>query len=62
MPTPVPTELVEAAQKGGSLEVERPLEAIWPDAYRLAYSVLGVRPAAEDAAQRLDVPYCRACA
>lgn len=47
----VSAELIEAAQKGAPSEVERLLEAIWPDAYRLAYSVLRDAQRAEDAAQ-----------
>ncbi|MFY9665702.1 MAG: RNA polymerase sigma factor [Candidatus Cybelea sp.] len=55
MPDPVPTELVAAARTGGTVEIERLLEAIWPDAYRLAYAVLRDRQCAEDAAQEASV-------
>ncbi|HTZ54098.1 MAG TPA: RNA polymerase sigma factor [Candidatus Acidoferrum sp.] len=42
---------VEAARTGDRTDVERLIEAVWPDAYRLAYAVLGDQHAAEDAAQ-----------
>ncbi|MEO6912468.1 MAG: RNA polymerase sigma factor, partial [Candidatus Baltobacteraceae bacterium] len=48
---PVPTELVEAARDGSPAQIERLVEAIWPDAYRLARAILGERQGAEDAAQ-----------
>jgi len=51
MPTPVPRELVEAARDGGPAQIERLVEAIWPDAYRLARAILGEQQGAEDAAQ-----------
>ncbi len=51
MAIPVPAELVTAAQGGDSAQVERLVQTIWPDAYRLAHAVLGDRQAAEDAAQ-----------
>lgn len=44
-------DLVDAARSGGTPEIERLLQAVWPDAYRLAYAVLGDRQNAEDAAQ-----------
>ncbi len=47
----IPYQLIDAARTGGAAEAERLLEALWPDAYRLAYSVLGQKEAAEDAAQ-----------
>jgi RNA polymerase sigma-70 factor, ECF subfamily len=46
-----PLELVEGAICGGPPEVERLIEAVWPDAYRLAYGILGERQSAEDVAQ-----------
>jgi RNA polymerase sigma-70 factor (ECF subfamily) len=55
MAHPVSTELVEAARNGGTAEIEHLLEAIWPDAYRLAYAVLGDPQSAEDAAQEACV-------
>ncbi len=51
MPVPVPTELIESARDGGPAQIERLLEAIWPDAYRFAHAILGERQGAEDAAQ-----------
>lgn len=51
MAQPVPNDLVEAARCGSALEIERLLQAVWPVAYRLAYSVLGDRESAQDAAQ-----------
>jgi RNA polymerase sigma factor (sigma-70 family) len=47
----VPQEMVEAALTGASEPVERLLETVWPDAYRLARGILCDRQAAEDAAQ-----------
>ena len=60
MPGSVPTGLVEAARSGGRPEIERLLQTIWPDAYRLAFAVLGDRPSAEDAAQEACVIVYRA--
>jgi RNA polymerase sigma factor (sigma-70 family) len=51
MAQPVPRDLVEAARRGSALEIERLLQAVWPVAYRLAYSVLADRQTAQDAAQ-----------
>jgi RNA polymerase sigma-70 factor, ECF subfamily len=51
MAQPVPNDLVEAARCGTTPGIERLVQAVWPDAYRLAYAVLGDRQAAEDAAQ-----------
>lgn len=62
MSTFVAVELVEAARKGGSLEIEDLLGAVWPDAYRLVYSVLGSRQAAEDAAQEACIVVYRSVA
>jgi RNA polymerase sigma-70 factor, ECF subfamily len=55
MAIPVSVELVRAACEGGPAEIERLLEAVWPDAYRLARAVLEDRQAAEDAAQEACV-------
>jgi RNA polymerase sigma-70 factor, ECF subfamily len=52
--SPAP-ELVEAAIRGGPPEVERLIEAVWPDAYRLAYAILAERQSAEDVAQEACV-------
>lgn len=43
--------LIEAAQRGAPREIERLMDAVWPNAYRLAYSILGDSAAAQDAAQ-----------
>ncbi|MBV8116539.1 MAG: RNA polymerase sigma factor [Candidatus Eremiobacteraeota bacterium] len=51
MAQPVPRELVEAARSGDSGEIELLLKAVWPDACRLSYAVLGDWQAAQDAAQ-----------
>ena len=51
MPTSVAPELVEAARTGGRDEIEPLLRTVWPDAYRLARSILGEDQPAEDAAQ-----------
>ncbi len=58
----VPTGLVEAARSGGRAEIERLLQTIWPDAYRLAFAVLGNRQSAEDTAQEACVIVYRAIA
>ncbi|HTU70419.1 MAG TPA: RNA polymerase sigma factor [Candidatus Baltobacteraceae bacterium] len=50
-----PHDLIEGAQRGGPVEIERLIEAIWPDAYRLAYAILGERTGAEDVAQEACV-------
>jgi RNA polymerase sigma factor (sigma-70 family) len=47
----LPLELVEDARAGGQPEIDRLIEAIWPDTYRLARGILGDSHAAEDAAQ-----------
>ena len=47
----LPREIVEAAIDGGSANVERLLEAIWVDAYRLAKAILGESQSAQDVAQ-----------
>jgi len=58
MPVPVPTELIESARDGGPAQIERLLEAIWPDAYRFAHAILGERQGAEDAAQEACIISC----
>lgn len=58
----VRADLVKAARAGGRAEIERLLQAIWPDAYRLAFAVLGDGPSAEDAAQEACVIVYRAIA
>lgn len=56
----IPDETIEAARAGGAAEVERLMETAWPDAYRLAFSVLGNAEAAQDAAQDACVTMYRA--
>lgn len=51
MAQPVSSALVEAARRGSPLDIDRLLEAVWPVAYRLAYSVVGDQQTAQDAAQ-----------
>jgi RNA polymerase sigma-70 factor (ECF subfamily) len=46
-----PNELIEAARSGASADVERLLEVVWPDAYRLARSIVGQDAGAQDVAQ-----------
>jgi len=48
---PPPEQLIDRAISGSVEALERLLEAIWPDAYRIAYSIVRERAAAEDAAQ-----------
>lgn len=45
------TELVEAARSGGRAQIDALVEAIWPDAYRLARAIVGDKQGAEDTAQ-----------
>lgn len=59
MANPVPEEHVEAARSGDAGAVSRLVETIWPDAYRLAFAILGERSAAEDAAQEACIILCR---
>lgn len=44
-------QLVEAARAGDSAGADRLIEAIWPDAYRLARAITGDATGAEDVAQ-----------
>ncbi len=48
-------DIVEAARGGGTDDLDRLIEAVWPAAYRLAYAVLGEAQLAEDAAQEACV-------
>jgi RNA polymerase sigma-70 factor (ECF subfamily) len=50
---------VETARSGSAADVERLLQSVWPEAYRLAYSVLGQRQGAEDAAQEACITIYR---
>jgi len=47
----LPVEQIEAARAGDPSDIDRLIETIWPDAYRLARAILGESHAAEDAAQ-----------
>ncbi|HEY5258282.1 MAG TPA: RNA polymerase sigma factor [Candidatus Baltobacteraceae bacterium] len=58
----VPVELIDAARNGGSADVERLLEAIWPDAYRLAGAIVAQTQSAEDIAQEACVIMLRSIA
>ena len=62
MATPVPSEIVEAARTGGRDEIELLLRTVWPDAYRLARSVLGEDQIAQDAAQEACIVVYRTIA
>lgn len=59
MPTQIPTALVEAAQRGGSADIDALVKAIWLDACRLAYAIVGDRATAEDAAQEACITMYR---
>lgn len=58
----VRADFVKAACSGGRAEIERLLQAIWPDAYQLAFAVLGDAPSAEDTAQEACVIVYRSIA
>jgi RNA polymerase sigma-70 factor, ECF subfamily len=47
----IPTEVIEAARAGAPDDVERLLESVWLDAYRLAMAIVAQPQSAEDAAQ-----------
>jgi RNA polymerase sigma-70 factor, ECF subfamily len=59
MPSQIPTGLVEAAQRGSPADIDALVEAVWPDACRLAYAILGDRASAEDAAQEACITMYR---
>ncbi len=50
MPLTVEGGLIESARLGGA-DVERLIAAVWPEAYRIAFSILRDGGLAEDAAQ-----------
>lgn len=58
----VPIEQIEAAKTGGRAEIESLLEAVWPDAYRLAKTILPGDCSAEDVAQDACVTMYRSIA
>jgi RNA polymerase sigma-70 factor (ECF subfamily) len=47
----VPLEIIEAARGGQAADIERLLEAVWADAYRLSRAIVSHAQCAEDAAQ-----------
>ncbi len=51
MTAPVNQNLVDESRAGSVDALERLLESVWPDAYRIAYSIVRDSAAAEDAAQ-----------
>jgi len=50
--------LARAASNGDDEDYEPLVRAIWPNAYRIAWSILGEREAAEDAAQAACATIC----
>jgi len=52
------TALARAASDGGERAHEALIQALWPNAYRIAWSILGERGAAEDAAQAACAAIC----
>nr|MDQ6926536.1 hypothetical protein [Candidatus Eremiobacteraeota bacterium] len=48
----------QAASDGDDGAYEALVRALWPDAYRIAWSILGERGAAEDAAQAACTAIC----
>lgn len=51
----VPVEMIEAARAGVPADVERLIEAVWADAYRLSCAIVNHPQYAEDAAQDASV-------
>lgn len=51
----LPRELVERARSADTAAIDALIEAVWPDAYRLAFGILGQEHAAQDAAQEACV-------
>jgi RNA polymerase sigma factor (sigma-70 family) len=52
------SDLAEAASTGGEQDYEALVRALWPNAYRIAWSILSDRGAAEDAAQAACAAIC----
>jgi RNA polymerase sigma factor (sigma-70 family) len=52
------SDLARAASTGDEQDYEALARALWPNAYRIAWSILGERGAAEDAAQSACVAIC----
>jgi len=58
----LPAAHVEGARMGDPHELSRLIEAVWPDAYRLAFAILGDRSSAQDASQESCIIVCRTIA
>ncbi len=54
-----PPELIEPARNGDASATERLIEAVWPDAVRLATAIVGDSAAGEDAAQEACIALYR---
>ena len=52
------SDLARAASAGDERDYEALVGALWPNAYRIAWSILGERGAAEDAAQAACAAIC----
>ncbi|HEX3465028.1 MAG TPA: sigma-70 family RNA polymerase sigma factor [Candidatus Elarobacter sp.] len=52
------SELARSASGGDERDYEALVRALWPNAYRIAWSILGERGAAEDAAQAACATIC----
>lgn len=52
------SDLAKAASTGDERDYEALVRALWPNAYRIAWSILGERGAAEDAAQAACAAIC----
>jgi len=52
------SDLARAARTGDERDYEALVRALWPNAYRIAWSILGERGAAEDAAQAACAAIC----
>ena len=52
------SDLAKSASTGDEQDYEALVRALWPNAYRIAWSVLGDRGAAEDAAQAACAAIC----
>ena len=62
MASSLPADHLEGARTGDALELSRLIETVWPDAYRLAFAILGEHASAQDAAQESCVILCRTVA
>jgi RNA polymerase sigma-70 factor (ECF subfamily) len=59
MPPQIPLPLVEAAQRGSTADLDALVEAVWPNACRLAFAILGDGASAEDTAQEACITMYR---